>query len=648
MRFQRHRLSARSSRSSRSPLAIAALVGLSVTSVTSAGLGGSIASASDASSASVTTDDADLEAALIDAQQRVRSGAGDSSPSTRTQSRAGSAATQTEAILMVGDPVGDATWSEGDMDITGVNAANTGLTVLAVGVETYDSPYGTNWQLGLTGPGWFLDTNGDFIEDYLVVMVNDGGVLQAVVFDEATERAVCNATPWFDAALALYGATLPSTCIGNPPTLRWVSTMLYEDVFSGVTSSDRAPDVGWAGPVVNDGFVASAPPTPPAPPVGTSGFESLVPARLLETRPGLNTVDGRFNGLGTVQAGTTTQLEVAGRGGVPANATAAVLNVTAVSPRSAGYLTIFPCGSARPNASSVNFGVGQTVPNAVMTRLGAGGTVCIYSQATVDLLVDVNGFFTGEQAFSSLNPARVVETRAGLATVDGQFNGIGAQPAGTTLEFVVAGRGGVPADASSVALNVTAVDARNPGFLTVYPCGTPRPNASSVNFTTGQTVANAVVSRVGVGGRVCIFTQAATDLIVDVNGWFGASSPFVSVVPARLLESRPGLSTVDGVLNGTGPSQAGSIRQVSVLGRGGVAPNATAVVLNVTVTSPTSAGFVTVFPCGSALPNASNLNFSVGQTVPNAVVSKVGTNGQVCIFTQATTDLIVDVNGFFL
>jgi hypothetical protein len=57
------------------------------------------------------------------------------------------------------------------------------------------------------------------------------------------------------------------------------------------------------------------------------------------------------------------------------------------------------------------------------------------------------------------------------------------------------------------------------GYLTVYPCGVTRPLASNVNYVAGQVVPNAVLVKVGTAGKVCIFSLAATDIVVDVNGY---------------------------------------------------------------------------------------------------------------------------------
>jgi hypothetical protein len=143
------------------------------------------------------------------------------------------------------------------------------------------------------------------------------------------------------------------------------------------------------------GVTPSAPvagPGGPAGPTGT-GYESLVPARLFDSRaPGL-TVDGLLSGGGRVAAGSVTEVAVAGRGGVPGGAGAVVLNVTVVDALDAGFATVFPCGGAVPNASNLNVTSGQTVPNAVVSKVGAGGSVCVFSSVGAHLLVDVNGAF---------------------------------------------------------------------------------------------------------------------------------------------------------------------------------------------------------------------------------------------------------------
>jgi hypothetical protein len=336
---------------------------------------------------------------------------------------------------------------------------------------------------------------------------------------------------------------------------------------------------------------------------------------------------------------------------VPADAKAVALNVTVTQAAGAGFVTVFPCGVARPNASSLNFVAGDTVPNAVIAKLGVDGRVCLFAQTTTHLLVDLNGWFPASSTYLPLVPGRLLDTRsvaAGAATVDSQFVAGGLVKGGSTVELTVAGRAGVPADAKAAALNVTVTEAAGAGFVTVFPCGVTRPNASSLNFVAGDTVPNAVIAKLGAGGKVCLFAQTTTHLIVDVNGVMPATSGYTALVPARLLDTRPagpGIATVDGQAVSGGAISAGTTQELQVSGRGGVPAGAQAVVLNVTATDTRGAGFVTVFPCGGVRPNASSLNFSNGDTVPNAVITKLDGSGKVCLFTLSTTHLIVDVNG---
>ncbi|HEX3089486.1 MAG TPA: M4 family metallopeptidase, partial [Ilumatobacteraceae bacterium] len=164
-----------------------------------------------------------------------------------------------------------------------------------------------------------------------------------------------------------------------------------------------------------------------------------------------------------------------------------------------------------------------------------------------------------QTSFVSLVPGRLLESRGGQSTVDGLFNGVGLRGAGSVTALPVLGRGGVGGDADAVVLNVTVTDPQAAGFVTVFPCGSAQPNASSLNYVAGATVANAVVVKVGDGGQVCLFTQSATHLIADVNGYFPAGSGLASLVPGRLLESRGGQATVDGLFNGVGLRGAGSV-----------------------------------------------------------------------------------------
>ena len=167
--------------------------------------------------------------------------------------------------------------------------------------------------------------------------------------------------------------------------------------------------------------------------------------------------------------------------------------------------------------------------------------------------------------FAALSaPARLLDSRPGAATFDGQFSGIGSRPAESTLELQVTGRAGVPVDAAAVVLNVTVDSALGDGFLTVFPCGTTRPNASSLQYVRATTIANLVVSGVDAGGKVCLYNLAPTDLVVDITGSFPAGffAPLPS--PERLLDSRAGALTADGQFSGIGVRPAATIVELPV------------------------------------------------------------------------------------
>ena len=378
-----------------------------------------------------------------------------------------------------------------------------------------------------------------------------------------------------------------------------------------------------------------------------AGLVPLEPGRIVDTRPNGETVDGLFAGIGLRDAGGVLEVDVLGRAGIPDDTGAIVLNVTVNEPAAAGFVTVFPCGTAPPNASNLNHDPGQTIANSVIVKLGDAGRVCFFTDQVSHLIVDVNGAYPLDATFNALEPARLLDTRPGTQTIDGEFAGTGALQGGQEIALPVVGRGGVPAGTEAVVLNVTVNDPALPGFITVYPCGTTRPNASNLNYTTGQTVPNNVIVKVGAAGDVCLFSDQTTNLLVDVNGSFPDDATFDPLDPARLLDTRPGTETADGEFAGVGQLTGGDVIALQVTGRGGVPPQVGAVVLNVTVVDPAQAGFVTVFPCGSTQPNASNINFVAGQTIPNNVIVKVGDGGQVCIFSDQTAGLLADVNGSF-
>jgi hypothetical protein len=234
-------------------------------------------------------------------------------------------------------------------------------------------------------------------------------------------------------------------------------------------------------------------------------------------------------------------------------------------------------------------------------------------------------------SFHPMQPTRLMDTRSGQG--------------GTTLgpnetrNLYVAGTNGVPTAAVAVALNVTATNGSAPSYLTVWAAGSVLPIASNLNFVPGQTVPNMVTIGLGTAGAISIYNFAGSvDVIVDVTGWF--SDGFHPIQPARVMDTRQGIGGA-----AIGP---GEVRRLPVAGVGSIPADAVAVALNVTATDPTMPGYLTIFPTGSGLPTASNLNFVPGQTVPNMVTVGIGTDRTISIFNLAgSTQVIVDVTGWY-
>lgn len=360
-------------------------------------------------------------------------------------------------------------------------------------------------------------------------------------------------------------------------------------------------------------------------------FKSTAPFRALDTRSG-----------SPVAGDASVSFQVAGVNGVPANASAVVFNLTVADAKSFGFVTAYPSGTARPNASNVNFSAGQIVANAVTVPLGADGRVSLFNRSfgAAHLLADVSGYFVPTApstagAFMPTAPERFLDTRAGDA--------VGPD---SPVSFRVAGQKGIPSNVSAVVFNLTVAEAQSFGFVTAYPSGTDRPNASSVNFTRGQIVPNSVTVPVGADGKITLFNRssAPTHLLADVSGYYLPGTPsvpgtFQPVAPNRFLDTRntPGVG-------------ADSSVSFQAAGAKGIPAAVSAVVFNMTVADAQSFGFATAYASGTGRPNASNVNFNAGQIVPNSVTVPVGADGKVALFNRSggATHFLADVAGYYL
>ncbi|HEY0518760.1 MAG TPA: matrixin family metalloprotease [Ilumatobacteraceae bacterium] len=374
-----------------------------------------------------------------------------------------------------------------------------------------------------------------------------------------------------------------------------------------------------------------------AAPAGASKYIPVAPYRILDTRFG--------QGFGRrVNASEAFTLALTN---VDPTATAVVLNLTVTAPAAPGFVTVYPTGVPRPNASSINVdAAGQTIANLVTVQVGTGDAVDIFSQPSADLVADVEGYYvpsgtTEAGLFVPVNPTRLLDTRSPNPIHSGPV------AAGGQVDIDVAGLATLPPDAQAAALKITVTESAASGFWTVFPTGAALPDVSNLNVEgSGSTIANQALAMLK-SGHVTVYSQSGGQLIVDLVGWFtGPSSPqtevglFVPVSPSRLLDSR---EAPLGALPGHNRTA-----EVPVAGRFGLpATGVAAVVVNATVTQTVAPGFFALWPAETYRPDASSLNATrAGETISNHVITPVSTAG-FGFYTQNGAHLVVDIAGWY-
>ncbi|MDP9905342.1 MULTISPECIES: S8 family peptidase [Arthrobacter] len=380
------------------------------------------------------------------------------------------------------------------------------------------------------------------------------------------------------------------------------------------------------------------------------GFAATTPCRQLDTRDGTGGVNG------PVAPGQTISVKVAGRGGLPATGVSAVaMNITVANPTSNGFITAYAGGTNRPATSNLNFAPGQIVPNFAITPVGSDGTISFTnsSNGTVQLIADITGYSLTPGAspapgtFSAQAPFRQLDTRDGTGGVGGPV------APGQTINVKVTGRGGIPSSGvSAVAMNITVANPSSFGFITAYAGGTPRPNASNVNYAAGQIVPNFAITPVAPDGTIS-FTNTSggtVQIIADTSGYYLAGTPstagaFSAQAPFRQLDTRNGTGGING------PVAPGQTINVKVAGQGGIpASGVSAVAMNITVANPTSFGFITAYAGGSPQPSTSNVNYATGQIIPNFAITPVAPDGTISFTNNSngTVQLIADTSGYYI
>ncbi|MEO5779001.1 MAG: hypothetical protein ABIO34_05240 [Arthrobacter oryzae] len=403
----------------------------------------------------------------------------------------------------------------------------------------------------------------------------------------------------------------------------------------GVSAAHASGTVTGAG--TPSGLMAAAKQDAPVPGMAVT----IPPTRLLDTR----------TSSGDVGPGRSVTFQVAGVNGVPADATAVVLNLTVTGPASEsadisfGFVTAHAAGSAKPNASNLNYAAGQTISNLAVVPVGTGGKVTLSNtsgQGSVSLIADIQGYYQGGEpaspgAFKSMAPARFLDTRTSAKVGPGQ-----------SVSFQAGGAGGVPADAKAVVMNLTVTEPSKFGFVTAYPAGSDKPNASNLNYAQDETVPNLAVVPVGADGKVTLTNSStgSVQLIADISGYFLAGTAedngaFEALAPTRFLDTRLSSGPVAG--NGTVSFQVAGVH--------GVPANVAGIWVNLTATETGADGFLTGFASGATKPATPNVSYGwTRTTAPNLAYLPVGDDGKVTVenTSSGSAQVIADVSGYVL
>ncbi|MCU1401043.1 MAG: hypothetical protein JWN62_4152 [Acidimicrobiales bacterium] len=327
-------------------------------------------------------------------------------------------------------------------------------------------------------------------------------------------------------------------------------------VFNDSGTTDVVVDVeGWFGTLdLNSSSTGST-------------LRSVNPQRLLDTRV---TSD-------PIGSDETMELAVTGVAGVPRTGVdAVVLDVVATDGTAATYLDLHPSGETPNTTSNVNAARGATVSNLVFAKVGADGKVAIHNHSgTTEVVVDIQGWFGGNDEgvaapgeFHGIDASRLLDTRTTSSPIGPD----------DTITTRVTGTGGVPAaGVDAVVLNVVATEGTSATYLDLFPTGEPQNTTSNINAAVGATVSNLVVAKVGTDGTVTIYNRSGTThVVIDVQGWFGATSSEAPTPDTTTPATTPSPTTPSSAPDPTTPGATSTV------------PNPTSTIPDTTSTSSTS------------------------------------------------------------
>lgn len=312
-------------------------------------------------------------------------------------------------------------------------------------------------------------------------------------------------------------------------------------------------------------------------------------------------------------AGSVTEVQVTGHEGVPGDALAASLTITAVHPRQNGFVTAFPCGGQRPVVANLTHRSAETVASSAVVPIGDDGKVCLYQSSAGHLVVDLNGVFGAASGFLPLSPQRSVDTRSGPAPLPD-----------TVVTAHLGELEGAPDGAFLAAVTLTGIASRE-GSVRVFTCGNFVPPTVSRPVEPGRAQGVAVIVATDANGDVCLHATGGVHMVLDVFAAFPVGEGLQPTFATRVLDTR----TTGGALSPLVD------RQVLPAADG-------AAMVTLTAVDPQGIGFVTARPCGvDAL--SSVLNVVPNHQQSGSAIVSMATG--VCVRSSVTTQLLVDTWG---
>ncbi len=377
---------------------------------------------------------------------------------------------------------------------------------------------------------------------------------------------------------------------------------------------------------------------------GSAGLFVPAVGRLLDTRNGT----GGFST--PMPAGGVRTVTAAGRAGIPASGVSAVaLTLTAIGAATIGAISVAPGDVATPTGTALVFNPGDSISNTALVALHADGTLRVLADHAVNLIIDVQGYFTAGSAtapggFVAVDQTRLADTRSGTGVRQAKVS------SGGSVTVQAGGSAGVPADASAVYANITALNQTAIGYLRAYAADQPPPTTGALDFDDSATAQSVAIPLSADGQfKVLVGAGGPVDLVIDIQGYFTPAAAAGVFTPAavRLLDTRVApVRTLAG----------NSVTKLSVAGVAGVpavADGLGAVALNLRTVQPATgaaAGYLRLWPSDQPEPATSNINYTTQNVYrTDLAIVAVAADGSVNIRNggPGPVDLVIDVQGWF-